>query len=176
MRRLEAPDGNPVFRTGAEAAAAAGFAAFAGTNKPEPKTRKRNWKVAAERAVEEARICIATSVENPWTEPKHLVGLYVVLHENVYKVLPEELLGDVWPGAVSAAKKLADELGGLETAVEFLRWVWTRERARERKREPGDSFRIGWRLQFVSRALVTDWKVDRARGARPNHAPGGEKR
>lgn len=48
--------------------------------------------------------------------------------------------------------------------VEFIRWTWNREQAREAKRKenPKDDFRIGWGYQFGSR-LVTDFRLSKAR-------------
>jgi hypothetical protein len=103
------------------------------------------------------------------------VGLYAVLHETTYGALPEEVMGDAFLGAAAAAEKLSRELGGPDKLLELLRFVWARERAREKRREAGSDFRIGWRLMFVSRNLVTDWKVELARAGR-NLGAGGEKR
>jgi hypothetical protein len=108
-----------------------------------------------------------------------LVGLYAVLHEAVYGAAPEDALGDAFLGAASAAERLARELGGADRLLDLLRWVWARERAREKRREPGSGFRIGWRLMFVSRSLVVDWKTDLARQgrtARPTNGGGGDRR
>lgn len=149
--------------------------AFCGADRKERAPRRRSWTKIARGVVEEARERMEV---NRWedADARHLVGLYVLLHERVYGVEPTEVLGDGWPGAVSAAGKLARELEGVERAVEFLRWTWMRERAREKKREPGSGSRIGWRLQFAARSLVTDWKVDVVRGdraARPKKGAGG---
>jgi len=99
----------------------------------------------------------------------HLVALYEWCHEQVYGAKPSELdAGDAWKMATFAAARLAkDEFGGeFQRAIEFVRWTWQREKAREHARRTGrnDSVgRIGWRLQFVTRHLVTDYRIDMAR-------------
>jgi hypothetical protein len=100
-------------------------------------------------------------------EPGELVGLYALLHTHVYGVEPGELTeGTAFAAARSAATKLMRDLGGPLEAVGFVRWTWKREAMREkRRREEGavTSFRLGWRLQFVSRVLVADYRVAQAR-------------
>lgn len=104
--------------------------------------------------------------------PECLVGMYVLLHRGVYGVAPDELLaGDAMRGAVSAAGKLVREVfaGDVLQAVEFIRWTWAREAGAEKRRAAAGSqngFRIGWRLQFCHRTLVTDWRVSQHREAR----------
>lgn len=101
---------------------------------------------------------------------EHMVGLYALLHTRVYEVGPGELAdAKVFLGARSAAgKMLRDEFGGRQLPmVEFIQWVWSRERQRERQRRGVDcQYRIGWRLQFQSRVLVTDYRVALAREGR----------
>jgi len=182
VRRLESKEvvpngpGNTCFRKDAPEGAAAAMAEWAGANKEEKKKpRRRSWTKAARAVVEEARERLEA---RRWdgAEPRVLVGLYAVLHESVYGVEPTEVLGDAFPGACSAAGKLTREVGDVARVVEFLRWTWSRERRREKARAPGEGFRIGWRLQFCARSLLTDWKVDVVRSARPNPTAGGAKR
>ncbi len=97
--------------------------------------------------------------------PRHLVGLYAVLHEQVYGVEASDVLGDAWPGALSAATRLMGELGGPEAVVELLRWTWARERAQSPSRR--GTWRVTWRVQFCQRSLVVDWKVAGKRSERP---------
>lgn len=142
---------------------------------PEPSsksTRKRNGA----KALASARRDLETIRESgSWAsaQPRHFVALYAWLHETVYGVAPAELGTDAFFGAVSAAGKLLrDEFGDRpEALVEFLRWTWRRERAFEKKRrlDGEGGRRIGWRLQFVLRHLLTDYRLDLARaGARLN--------
>lgn len=94
--------------------------------------------------------------------PAALVGLYAILHTSVYGVEPAELQeGQTVVGAMSAAKRLIGDLGEPIYAVEFLRWTWAREKKRHAKGD-GD-WRVTWRQQFVSRALLTDFRVVLAR-------------
>lgn len=104
---------------------------------------------------------------NDWRDaaPRHLVGLYAVLHEQVYGVAPAELV-DAWKGAVSAAAAMlkSEFKGDVPAFVEFIRWTWQRARRRKDKAvaEGGEVSRIGWVLQFKSRAMLTDYRVDMA--------------
>lgn len=101
-------------------------------------------------------------------KPTHLVALYEWCHERVYGVVPAELTPKVWRGAMfAAARMLKDEFSGdVQAMVAFVRWVWRREQVRERRRREGadaSSFRISWRLQFVTKHLITDYRIDLAR-------------
>lgn len=95
-----------------------------------------------------------------------LVGLYAHLHEEVYGVAPDDLARD-WAPAVAAARRMVEGQfeGQAYRMVGFLRWTWSREKNRERRRvENGsDASRIGWRLQFQSLSLLTDYRVAVAR-------------
>ena len=112
-------------------------------------------------------------------KPAHFVALYAWLHAEVYGAPPAELRSQAWWGAVSAATKLlrdefSDEAhpeGSPLRMLDFIRWVWRRERGREqraaaREGEGHEARRIGWALQFVLRHLVTDYRVDMAREGR----------
>lgn len=93
-----------------------------------------------------------------------LVGLYGMLHELVYGVLPEELeeVTLFKQAARTAAKLLRESFGGeVDSAVEFLKWVWEREQGRVKwaaNQPPVQRGRLGWRLNF-SAAFVTDYRV-----------------
>jgi hypothetical protein len=95
---------------------------------------------------------------------RHFVALYARLHEKTYGVAPAELEGTVFFGAVSAADRMlrVEFDGKAEAMIDFIRWVWVRERSREkgrRAREEATAFRIQWRLQFVRRELLVDFRV-----------------
>jgi hypothetical protein len=97
-------------------------------------------------------------------EPRHLVALYAYQHERVYGVFPEELVRpNDHAGAVSAARSLLSQAfdGDMREALEFMRWVWQEQRRRAaKKRANGETpFRVGWRLQFVDRRFVTDYRA-----------------
>lgn len=141
-----------------------------------PKPRKGKKRIDAtsilERACEQLDEMKQAYRKNPNAfddiEPRHLVALYFQLHEHVYGVAPAELRdGQQYLGAVSAAKKLLKQEFDEDplSMVEFLRWCWQRERRAEKWRRKNDreTRRIGWRLQFVARNLVTDYRVALAR-------------
>lgn len=110
--------------------------------------------------------------ENDWSGARaaHLVALYAWCHEKVYAVAPAELAGLTWMAACSAAAKLVrDEFkDSVEDAIEYIRWTWRREAGREKWRNENNApgGRIGWRLQFQTRLLLTDYKIDMARAAK----------
>lgn len=130
--------------------------------------RKRRSGPKPDKARAEVRVMLADGCFDE-ARPTHLVALYEWCHEQVYGVLPAELAqGETWKHATFAASKLvATEFrGDIKATVEFIRWTWRRERWREGKRREGTSEsvgRIGWRLQFVQRHLVTDYRIDLAR-------------
>jgi len=107
--------------------------------------------------------------EGDWDgmKPGRLVAVYYVCHEMVYDVAPTEVdTAGNWKRAMMGAGKLVKELGSVDAALEFIRWVWLRERGREKwRRDNGNQgSRIGWRLQLVNpQALLTDWRVEKAR-------------
>lgn len=103
-------------------------------------------------------------------KPMHLVALYEWCHEQVYGVAPAEFATKAaWKPALFAASKLTREefRGSASATVDFIRWTWAREKSREHARRTGrneSTGRIGWRLQFVTRHLVTDYRIEIARG------------
>jgi len=119
--------------------------------------------------------------DDDWSraEPRHLLGLYAWLHKEVYSVDPDELRKpQEWAHAVRAVENFLKVVGTVQVAVDFLRWTWAREQGREGKRKtwPADSpfareaNRIGWRLQFSTGSMLTDYRVARTRGqARNGH-------
>ncbi len=132
--------------------------------RPPRKAKTRNSKQAFTRAVERARDFLVAQ-QAPASSASDLVGLYAVLHEHVFKVLPGELEQD-WMAACSSANKLVrDEFGGdYVAASRFVAWCWTRVRKRARHTAEGDDlFRPGWRYQFTGRVWMTDYKAQAAR-------------
>lgn len=99
-------------------------------------------------------------------DPRLMVGLYSALHELVYGVAPDDLARD-WSQAVAAAKRMLDQQFSDDAPrmTMFLKWTWAREKDREKWRVENrrDGSRIGWRLQFQSLSLLTDYKVFIAR-------------
>lgn len=144
--------------------AAAQVAAMVGTKKP------RRRAINVERVRRELERAISAK-ELGALRPIHLVALWARCHAQVYGAAPAELTRDAWLPAKSAAEKLVREEfdGDVAAAVEFLRWTWTREKQREdRARRVGEDrvSRIGWRLMFAQRYLLTDYRVDLARRGR----------
>lgn len=123
-----------------------------------PKQRLALWRERAKRLLD--------AQDYDAFGPSELVGLYCVLHEHVYKVAPAEVQNSkVLLAAGGAAARLIRDTfeGRAREAVQFVSWVWRREQQREKKRQrDGETAggRIGWRLQFVSPAFVTDYQVE----------------
>lgn len=134
-----------------------------------PRTHRGASPAAIEKVVEEVD---RMRKENDWSEARvaHLVALYAWCHEKVYGVAPAELAGLTWMAACSAASKLVrDEFkDSIEDAIEYVRWTWRREAGREKWRNENNApgGRIGWRLQFQTRLLLTDYRIDMARAAK----------
>lgn len=135
--------------------AASAMAAFVGTS------RGRSGSTGLVRYVREVK---AMMESEQWTKGKasHLVALYYVLHEMVYGVAPE-LKGEELKEAKLAAgsflhSKCADDF---EAAVEFMRWVWARERSREQWRRDNkiDGKVLGWRLILRHSSMYTEYRV-----------------
>lgn len=99
---------------------------------------------------------------------RHFVALYAELYFRVYGVVPEDL-GQKERGyaAKLASDMVEKDFGGDRRAMaNFVSWIWSREKGRERWRleNPGRSGggRITWRSQF-SRSLLADYRIDEAR-------------
>lgn len=128
--------------------------------KKKAKPKSRDWTKAFERCVERGRVVMGSG-EAPKIA-SDLVGLYAVLHEHVFAVLPLELKQDYGAAVSSADKLVRDEFGGDFAAAErFVAWCWARVRqaAKRKKADGEDPFRPGWRIQFKSRAWLTDFKA-----------------
>lgn len=96
---------------------------------------------------------------------KHLVALYAWLHQSIYHVEPAELFQEkaMLCAIGSVDRMVAAEFGGdAKRCVEFIAWVWSREKKSITGRDVGR--RITWRLQFVSKSLLTDYRVDAMAG------------
>lgn len=103
-----------------------------------------------------------------WSQAKasHLVALYVILHEKIYGVAPE-LKGD----ELKQAKLVAGQFlktrckGKFEKAVEYMKWVWKRERGREdwRRNNHIDGKVLGWRLILKVDSMWTEYRVGQER-------------
>jgi hypothetical protein len=144
------------------------FVAWIGKEEPKRGPKKRTPRSAAphlQRAIAEVTE-MQESGEWEELETRHLVALYAQLHERVYGAAPVELVAD-WAPALSAARKLQrDEFGDEPSRMlEWMRWVWKREREGEKwaASEKRERRRISWRLMFMNRQLVTDYRVAAAR-------------
>ncbi len=128
--------------------------------KKKAKPKSKSWSKAFDRSVERGR-AIMGSGDAPQSAAD-LVGLYAVLHEHVFGVLPLELKQDYGAAAASAAKLVRDEFKDDYAAAErFVAWCWkrTKQSAKRKKADGDDPFRPGWRIQFKSRAWLTDYKA-----------------
>ena len=133
---------------------------------PVTRRRSRNPKSSLVRARAEVAEMNAT---NDWSTAtgKHFVALYEQLHTRIYGAPPAELEAVGFFGAVSSADKmLRDEFeGDPQRMIDFMRWVWVRERESEKRRAANgtDGRRLTWRLQFAGRHVLTDYRVALAR-------------
>ncbi len=135
--------------------------------KPKPK-RTRTRRPQLDTYLEQVEAMMSEGTLETDAEPKHLVALYAWCHRTVYGVsVVSEFDANAWRGAISACRRLVDELGSVANTVAFIRWVWKRENGREawRRNNGREGSRITWRAQFVSRHLLTDWKLDMRRKA-----------
>lgn len=130
-----------------------------GTHKKRTPNPKARFRIACE---------YATKITEGQWEPdraSHLVGLYAVLHQHVYGVLPLEL-EEQFLAACSSATALVknDFAGDFAAAQAFIAWCWVREKRRAKRRSEGDEInRPGWRLQFKSRVWLVDYQADQHR-------------
>lgn len=129
------------------------------------RSKKKFTKGRARTTLDSAREQLTGVLKTPdLARPKHLVALYATLHEQVYEVFPDEIREPkTFLAACAAAQRLIDDAfeASPSKAIEFMRWVWQEQRTEaKRKKSRGDApFRVGWRYQFVSRDLVTNYRV-----------------
>jgi len=138
------------------------LATWAGEPHTGVKKKKRAgiWNRAVVR--EEVSSFIASREWND-AHPRHFVELYSRLHFDVYGVEPLEMKATkmCMAAASLAAKALRDHFDGdANLLADFMRWVWSRQSAEEKKRRAGakdGDFRVTWRYQW-SPKLVTDYR------------------
>lgn len=145
----------------AEDAPGAALLASLGPEKPKRKRTPSDAKRNLAKALGELDDVIAKRRQ---AEPRHLVALYAHAHRETYGVPPEELnRPEEYMGAVSGARSLVAQAfdGDIWKAIEFMRWVWQEQRGLTKWKRANDVpiKRVGWRLQFVSRSLVTDYRA-----------------
>lgn len=137
-----------------------------------PRRRSTRGAVSVQSIQESFDECEKMRDSDDWSKAtaRHLVALYSWCHEQVYGAAPAELVGYVWKSACSAAAKMVTEQfdGDYQKAVEFVRWTWAREHGREewRIKNQQQGSRIGWKLQFVTMHILTDYRIDMARRAK----------
>ena len=150
---------------------------WVGTKKPKVRRRPSVSMSIVEGYINVAKLLASSGdwdAANPSKVPELMVALYIVCHEKAYGVRPIEITSLVFPVAVSMARKLLQsqfsdkmhEYGDTHAMVEFIRWVWTREIAREKWRRvnrPESDTRISWKVQFTESYLITDYRIAQAR-------------
>lgn len=138
------------------------------TKRQKTKPTRASMRAALQRAVVDC-----TELPENRLRARHFVGLYAKLHTWAYEVEPAELEDDFFPAVSAASRLLEHEFRNDAPAMAaWLRWVWKREKVAEKRRrtDGGDrgGFRIGWRLQFLKRNLLVDYRIAQQRemGAR----------
>lgn len=164
--RVREPAGD---NTGVISEAADAVDAFA-RGEPKRGRPRATSKANVEKQIARAKAELDGLAAERWSRamPNHFVALYAKLHEDVYGVAPVEVAGREFFGAQAAAGKLLrEEFGGRsEDLIEFMRWTWRRERDGERRRKASgraSDWRVTWQQQFVSRRLLTDYRIAIAR-------------
>lgn len=147
-----------------------GMEQFVGTAEAREERRKRREAArgrgptasSVRRFVEQAREMMTSG---DWSEakPHHMVGLYMILYEECYRVPPSELVGREFMGARSSAARMLSEVfrGEVGELVEFIKWTWRREFKTEewRRAHRHDGGVVAWRDQFQKRNIVTRYKI-----------------
>jgi len=128
--------------------------------------RKPSSKAMLDGALGEAELFRSTG---DWStaKGKHFVALYAWLHSSIYETEAVDLLdGKSMLAASNAADKMfrVDFGGDGKRFVEFIAWCWARERQAVKKGT--GARRLSWRLQFASRHLLVDYRVDLMRCGR----------
>ncbi len=103
-----------------------------------------------------------------WTAcaARHLVALYDLMHRKTYGVEPTMTGSERYRSTMIAGSFVLRVFGGdFEKALEYLRWVWTREMGREKwRRENGrEAGRLSLRSIFSGSFLLDDYRVAMAR-------------
>jgi len=167
VARHPVSDVGAVLRTAAaderRRAAASSVDEFAGADKK--RGRRSVSRTDVRRMVGEARK-MAQDLDHVKVTPSLIVALYYLCHQEVYGAEPVELVGESWRDACLAVGRLIKQEfdGEARAVVEFVRWVWRRERWRESRRHEGErKWRVTWRQQFVRRDLLSDYRTEQSR-------------
>lgn len=128
--------------------------------KPSAGARRKEFIAEVERRI----------AEQDWsgTKPGLLVALYWSCHVKVYGVVPAELdSATTWTTAMKAAGNMVRFYfdNDVQSAIKFMRWLWTREQGREqwRRKNMVSGARITWVRQFCRGENVSDWRADKLR-------------
>ena len=135
--------------------------AFAPPPEGAQRTRKEKPRKFTQKQMDtgiERTLAMLKSSERLSMKGRELAYLYAWLHRTTYGVEAQELLADMGKASAAAGNMLRHQFGGnVDRALAFLRWTWAREKAQVAKR--ANDFRIGWRYQFGSGALMTDYRI-----------------
>lgn len=99
-------------------------------------------------------------------QPMHLVGLYIILHKMVYGVAPTLDAQELAFAKVAAREFMRTKCKGkFDIGLEFMRWVWSRERNREQYRRDKhiDGKVLGWRSILKYPEFWTEYRVGQER-------------
>lgn len=142
---------------------------YLGKKLADPPKRKRSYNSIGDAAwakcVSEATRCC---MEEDWSAatPRHLVAFYALCHKSAYGVMPVFGSSERVHAAGAAKRMLEKHFGGrFDGVVDFMRWVWVKERDDERWRKSVgkvSDWRVSWKYQF-SESLLCKWMVFRKR-------------
>lgn len=123
-------------------------------------TKKRRRRINLLRHINETRVIISNNRWSQDAKPVHLVAMHARLHHWCYGI-DLSISDDDAMGAISAARKLVKDVGGVDQTLHYLRWVWRQERDREQWRRDNNhqGGMLTWRQVFVSRDQVTRWRL-----------------
>lgn len=132
-------------------------------------TESRKIKTSGYRPADMRMVFAQTKImmsDGDWSEcrARHLIALHALLHERVYGFLPATSSEDRARAAWLISRVVKDHFGDYAAAVDFVRWTWSREWERKKKRDArGEPTRspIGLRLQFHG-SLIDDYRLARA--------------
>lgn len=136
--------------------------------KPKPKRRKTVAASTFARTEHETREMIRT---RDWEgcAVRHLVALFEIMHEKAYGIAPTTSASERYTMTLMMGGFVKRAFGGdIDKALDYFRWLWTREIANEKwRRENGREPR---RLAFrwtVGNGMLDDYRVAMARRKTP---------
>ena len=139
-----------------------------------PKKRTSRAKTVAAstfaRTEHETREMMAAALrgdEEAWDEceTRHLVALFAIMHEKTYGIAPTTSPSERYTMTLMMGGFVKRSFGGdMAKALEYFRWLWTREMRNEKWRREND--RETRRLAFqwtIGNRMLDDYRVDQAR-------------